>query len=72
MAHVAVLGIVQRLSEFQSATLTRMRPGQRQAFLEHDRPAPRQAAHDRHSTTRDGDVTRDVAAQVLSIESQSA
>jgi hypothetical protein len=45
VAHMAVLGIVHRLTEFQSAGLTRLRPGQRQAFLEHHRPAPRQAAH---------------------------
>lgn len=45
VAHMAVLGIDQRLTEFQSAMLTGMRPGQRQVFLEHHRPAPQHAAH---------------------------
>ncbi len=36
------------------------------------RQYPDLQAADRHSTTRDGDVTRDLAAQVLAIEPQSA
>lgn len=45
MVHTAVLGIDHRLTKFQPARFTRLCPGQRQAFLDHHRPAPQHDVH---------------------------